>query len=254
MSEAITAAVLVIGNEILSGRTQDANVSFLGQELNQIGIRMMEVRVVADEQVDIVDALNALRTRYDYVFTTGGIGPTHDDITADSVAAAFGVGIDHHPEVYEMLKAYFEEQGLEANEARMRMSRVPDGASLIDNELSLAPGFQIDNVFVLAGVPSVARRMFDRAKNSLPRGRTMLSRSIRSHVGEGTLAQSLSDIQSANPDVEIGSYPWSEGGLYGTSLVARSTNAESLERVTEDLFRMVAELGGEPQRELDGTS
>ena len=151
MSEAITAAVLVIGNEILSGRTQDANIGFLGQELNAIGIRLMEARVVADEPAEIVAAVNALRARYDFLFTTGGIGPTHDDITADSIAAAFDIGIDHHPAVYKMLKTYFEENGFEANEARMRMARIPDGATLIDNDLSLVPGFRIENVFVLAG-------------------------------------------------------------------------------------------------------
>ena len=252
MSEAITAAVLVIGNEILSGRTQDANIGFLGQELNAIGIRLMEARVVADEPAEIVAAVNALRARYDFLFTTGGIGPTHDDITADSIAAAFDIGIDHHPAVYKMLKTYFEENGFEANEARMRMARIPDGATLIDNDLSLVPGFRIENVFVLAGVPSIARTMFASAKKTLPRGDTMLSRSVRSHVGEGALAEPLAEIQNANPDVEIGSYPWAEEGRYGTSLVARSTNAESLERVSEALFQMVADLGGDPLREGDG--
>ena len=246
MPKAITAAVLVIGNEILSGRTKDANIGFLGHELNEIGIRLLEARVVADEQSEIIDAVNALRTRYDYVFTTGGIGPTHDDITSDSIATAFNVGIDYHPDVYKLLKDYFESQGTEANEARMRMARVPDGAELIDNDVSLAPGFQIENVFVLAGVPSIARSMFFRAKNRLRHGETMLSRSVRSHVGEGTLANGLSSIQRDFSDVEIGSYPWSKDGRHGTSVVSRSTNSQRLDQAVQQIFQLVDENGGEP--------
>ena len=246
MSQAVTAAVLIIGNEILSGRTTDANIAFLGHELNEIGIRLLEARVVADEQVEIIDAVNALRSRYTYVFTTGGIGPTHDDITADSIAAAFGVGIDYHPDVYKLLKDYFESEGIEANGARMRMARVPDGATLIDNDVSLAPGFQIENVFVLAGVPSIARNMFARAKSRLTRGATMLSRSVRSHVGEGTLADGLSKLQNDAPTVEIGSYPWSKDGRHGTSVVARSSDEAALVRTAEKIFQLIDERGGEP--------
>ena len=251
MSDTITAAVLVIGNEILSGRTKDANIAYLGQELNHIGIRLTESRIVADDEQDIVDALNALRARYDYVFTTGGIGPTHDDITADSVAAAFGVGIDYHPEVYQVLREYFENNGLEANEARMRMARVPDGASLIDNDVSLAPGFQLDNVFVLAGVPRIARNMFERAKSRLRHGETMLSRSVRCHVGEGTVAEGLSALQAQYTDIDIGSYPWSENGKHGTSLVARSTDEQRLKQAADDIYALVEKLGGEPHWEND---
>ena len=189
MPETVTAAALIIGNEILSGRTQDQNLSFLGEKLGEIGIRLKEARVVSDDAEEIAAALDALRARYDYVFTTGGIGPTHDDITADSVARAFGVGIDYHPEVYAMLKAWFESKGQEANEARMRMARIPDGAEILDNELTLAPGFQIENVFVLAGVPSIARKMFDGAKRRLRGGAPVCSRAIRVHVGEGTVAE-----------------------------------------------------------------
>ena len=170
MPKNVSAAVLVIGNEILSGRTKDVNISFLGEALNEIGIRLEEARIVSDVEADIVAAVNALRARYDYVFTTGGIGPTHDDITADSVAAAFGVDIGYHSEVYELLKQSFESRGVEVNEARMRMARVPSGATLIDNEVSLAPGFQLENVFVLAGVPRIARNMFEAAKGRLSGG------------------------------------------------------------------------------------
>jgi molybdenum cofactor synthesis domain-containing protein len=251
MSQAVTAAVLIIGNEILSGRTKDKNIAFLGHELNEIGIRLLEARVVADEQGEIVDAVNTLRARYDYVFTTGGIGPTHDDITSDSIAAAFGVGIDYHPDVYKLLKDYFESEGIEANQARMRMARVPDGAELIDNDVSLAPGFQLENVFVLAGVPSIARSMFARAKNRLRHGAAMLSRSVRSHAGEGTLAKGLSEIQHAYTDVEIGSYPWSRDGRHGTSVVARSTNGQNLDAAAKQIFGLVDEHGGEPVWETD---
>ncbi len=249
MSDTITAAVLIIGNEILSGRTQDANLAYLGKSLNEIGIQLKEARVVSDDEAEIVDAVNALRARYDYVFTTGGIGPTHDDITADSVAKAFGVGIDYHPEVYEVLKANFESRGMEVNEARMRMARVPDGAKLIDNTVSLAPGFEIENVFVLAGVPSIARAMFDGAKNRLRRGATVLSRSIRVHVGEGTVAADLAEAQAVFPDVDMGSYPWSEDGKYGTSLVLRSIDRERLDLAFDHVFKLTEALGGKPHEE-----
>jgi len=249
MSDLVTAAVLVIGNEILSGRTQDANVAFLGKSLNELGIRLKEVRVISDDEAEIVGAVNALRARYDYVFTTGGIGPTHDDITADSIAAAFGVGIGYHPEIYQKLKDSFENRGYEANEARMRMARVPDGAQLIDNEISLAPGFQIGNVFVLAGVPSIARAMFKGASHRLRRGKVVLSRSIRVMTGEGTIAKALADLQEAYPDVEMGSYPWSLDGTYGTSLVLRATDADRLALAFDRVFAAALELGGQPTEE-----
>ncbi|MEM7123839.1 MAG: competence/damage-inducible protein A [Pseudomonadota bacterium] len=249
MPDTVTAAVLIIGNEILSGRTQDANLAYLGQNLNEIGIQLKEARVVSDDEAEIVDAVNALRARYDYVFTTGGIGPTHDDITADSVAKAFGVGIDYHPEVYEVLKENFESRGMAVNEARMRMARIPDGAKLIDNTVSLAPGFEIENVFVLAGVPSIARAMFEGAKNRLRGGATVLSRSIRVHTGEGTVAADLAEAQTVFPDVDMGSYPWSENGKFGTSLVLRSTDKERLDLAFDYVFKLAEDLGGEPREE-----
>ena len=249
MPGTVTAAALIIGNEILSGRTQDQNLSFLGEKLGEMGIRLKEARVVSDDADDIAAALDALRARYDYVFTTGGIGPTHDDITADSVARAFGVGIDYHPEVYTMLKDWFESIGQEPNEARMRMARIPDGASLLDNELTLAPGFQIENVFVLAGVPSIARKMFDGARKRLKGGAPMCSRAIRVHVGEGTVAEELGAIQDVFPDIDIGSYPWSKDGAYGTSLVMRGTQPERLDEVFAAVFAMAERLGGAPREE-----
>ena len=249
MPRTVSAAALIIGNEILSGRTQDQNLSFLGDKLGELGIRLKEARVVSDDPDDIAAALDALRARYDYVFTTGGIGPTHDDITADSVARAFGVGIDYHPEVYAMLKAWFESKGLQANEARMRMARIPDGASVLDNELTLAPGFQIENVFVLAGVPSIARKMFDGAKKRLSGGAPLCSRAIKVHVGEGTVAEQLGAIQVAFPDIDIGSYPWSTDGAYGTSLVMRGTQPGRVDEVFAEVFDMAKRLGGAPREE-----
>ena len=249
MPGTVTAAALIIGNEILSGRTQDQNLSFLGEQLGEMGIRLKEARVVSDDAEDIVAALDALRARYDYVFTTGGIGPTHDDITADSVARAFGVGIDYHPEVYAMLKEWFESQGHEANEARMRMARIPDGARLLDNEATLAPGFQIENVFVLAGVPSIARKMFNGAKKGLKGGAPVRSRAIKVQVGEGTVAEELGAIQDAFPDVDIGSYPWSKDGAYGTTLVMRSARPARLDEAFAAVFEMAERLGGAPREE-----
>ena len=200
MPKNVSAAVLVIGNEILSGRTKDVNISFLGEALNEIGIRLEEARIVSDVEADIVAAVNALRARYDYVFTTGGIGPTHDDITADSVAAAFGVDIGYHSEVYELLKQSFESRGVEVNEARMRMARVPSGATLIDNEVSLAPGFQLENVFVSR------RGAADRAQyvRSGQRAVCLAARQCAHAAsgctrGEGTIAQPLAALQALYP-------------------------------------------------------
>ena len=249
MSGIVSAAVLVIGNEILSGRTQDANVAFLGRSLNEIGVRLMEVRMVADVEADIVDAVNALRRRYDYVFTTGGIGPTHDDITADSVATAFGVGIDYHPEIYRLLQEHFEERGMKANEARMRMARIPAGAEPIDNEISLAPGFRICNVFVLAGVPTIARAMFKGARNRLRRGTPLLTRSLRAQCSEGAVAAALATLQKTFPEVEMGSYPWSSDGVFGTSLVLRATDTALLDRAFADVFAAAEAAGGRPVEE-----
>ena len=248
-SETITAAVLIIGNEILSGRTQDLNLSFLATRLNELGIQMREARVVADDETEIVDALNSLRNRYDYVFTTGGIGPTHDDITADSVAKAFGVGIDYHAQAFQAFKDYFKEIGLEANEARMRMARTPHGAALIDDKVDLMPGFQMKNVFVLAGVPSVAREMFEGASKRLRGGTTLLSRSMRCHTGEGTVAEALGTLQKAYPDVDMGSYPWTVDGRHGTTLVLRSADTAMLDEAFDKVFEMVKHLGGEPLEE-----
>lgn len=233
MTQAPTAAVLIIGNEVLSGRTKDKNLGYIADSLTALGIDLMEARIVADDEGDIVAALNALRARYTYVFTTGGIGPTHDDITADSVAAAFGVGISHHPEASAILRAYFAEMGREANEARMRMARVPDGATLIHNAVSKAPGFRIGNVFVMAGVPRIMQAMMDAIVPQLTRGAPVLSRTIAFQGGEGDIAKPLKDVQDQFADVTIGSYPFESPQGFATNLVLRTRDAARLAAATE---------------------
>ena len=225
--DVVTAGLLVIGDEILSGRTKDKNIGYIADYLTALGIDLKEVRVVADEEPAIVDALNALRASYSYVFTTGGIGPTHDDITADAVAKAFGVGIDHHPRVVEMLRARFGDADL--NAARMRMARVPDGAELVPNRVSTAPGFRIGNVIVMAGVPAIMQAMLDEAAKTLKTGRKMLSATIRADAREGDIGTPLAEIAASHPTVLIGSYPFfDEARGPNTNIVVRSRDQASL--------------------------
>ena len=239
-----TAAVLIIGNEILSGKTQDANLQFLGLELAKLGIRLEEARVVRDVPDAIVGAVNACREKYTYVFTTGGIGPTHDDITAECIALAFGAPLVVDPGAVERLKR----GGRELNEARLRMARVPQGAELIDNPLSNAPGFKIDNVFVLAGIPSVARAMFAAAAPLLTQGAPIASASADVHLRESDFAAALDDIQRKNPEVEIGSYPFNRDGRYGATLVVRGTDPALIDRALDQIIDAMTALGGETKR------
>ena len=206
--EVVTAALLVIGDEILSGRTKDKNIGYIAEYLTAVGIDLMEVRVVGDEETAIVDALNALRHRYTYVFTTGGIGPTHDDITADCVAKAFGVPIDVDPRALAILQEWLKATGAEMNEARMRMTRIPKGADLVLNKVSGAPGIWIGNVIVMAGVPSIMQAMLDEVAPKLKTGIRMLSETVRADAREGDIGTQLGDIAKANPEVAIGSYPF----------------------------------------------
>jgi molybdenum cofactor synthesis domain-containing protein len=222
MNDAPTAAVLLIGDEVLSGRTKDKNLGFIADYLTAIGIDLKEARVVADEEDDIVAAVNALRARYTYVFTTGGIGPTHDDITADAMAKAFGVGISHHPEASEILLAHFAALGREPNEARMRMARIPHGASLILNPVSKAPGFRFENVHVMAGVPKVMQAMMDEIAPTLIKGAPVRSFTIQFLGGEGDIAKPLQEVQGHSPGVTIGSYPFETPQGFATNLVIRS--------------------------------
>ena len=228
MTKAPTAAVLLIGNEVLSGRTKDKNLGFIADYLAALGIDLLEARVVADDEVDIVAAVNALRVRYTYVFTTGGIGPTHDDITSDCIAKAFGVGISHHPEAVEILTTYFNANGREANEARMRMARIPHGATLVENPVSKAPGFRMDNVFVMAGVPKIMQAMMEKIAPQLLTGVVVQSRTIVFQGGEGDVAKPLKEIQERFGDVTIGSYPFESPQGYGTNLVLRSRDVAAL--------------------------
>ncbi len=225
-----TAAVLLIGNEVLSGRTKDRNLGFIADYLTALGIDLLEARVVADDEAAIIEAVNALRARHTYVFTTGGIGPTHDDITADCIAAAFGVGISHHPQAVQILEAHFKAIGREPNEARMRMARVPDGATLIHNSVSKAPGFKIANVHVMAGVPKVMQAMMDEIAPTLRRGAPMLSRTLQFLGGEGDIAKPLSDAQAAFPGVVMGSYPFESPTGFNTNLVLRSRDQVLLDQ------------------------
>jgi len=241
-----TAAMLVIGDEILSGRTQDSNSNYVARQLTSLGIDLKEVRVVGDEEDEIVAALNALRSRYDFVFTTGGIGPTHDDITADAVAKAFGVGIGYHPEAYAALEARYEPG--QFNDARKRMARVPDGGTLIKNSASVAPGFQVGNVFVMAGVPMVMRAMMEEVVTRLPRGETVKSITVSADLPEGVIAEGLADIQKTYPQTAIGSYPWYRDGRFGAQLVARSRDGDAVEAAAKAIEAMIVRLGAVPER------
>ena len=223
-----TAAMVTIGDEILSGRTRDSNMPHLAAALAAKGIRLRETRVVPDEQAEIVAAINALRARHTHVFTSGGIGPTHDDITADAVAAAFGVGIDVRADARAVLALNYAEGEAALNPARLRMARIPDGAVLIDNPVSRAPGFSIGNVHVMAGVPQVFEAMVAGLLPRLTGGRPLLSDSIRVDRGEGLIAGPLSVLAAAHPGVSIGCYPFNHGGRFGANIVARSPDAEAL--------------------------
>ncbi len=236
----VTAALLVIGDEILSGRTKDKNIGYIADYLTAIGIGLKEVRVVPDVAARIVDAVNALRASHTYLFTTGGIGPTHDDITADSVAAALGVPIDVDPRAVALLEARHGQEGL--NPARLRMARIPEGAELIENAVTAAPGFRIDNVIVMAGVPAIMQAMLDSVAPRLRTGRRVDSRTIVANHREGDLADLLRVIQDRTP-VSIGSYPSFENGVFRTSVVLRSVDAAALDRA-ETLVREMFSTNG----------
>jgi molybdenum cofactor synthesis domain-containing protein len=235
-----TAAVLLIGDEILSGRTKDRNLGYIADFLTALGIDLKEARVVGDSEEDIIAAVNALRARHSYVFTTGGIGPTHDDITADAIAKAFGARIDHDPRALAILKAHYQPHML--NESRLRMARIPEGAELIDNPVSKAPGFRLGNVFVMAGVPKIMQAMLNSLAPQLERGTPMLSATVTAHVGEGDLAKPLGDIQARHLEVTIGSYPFEEQGRFGSQLVLRSRSAASLEAAVREVEEMTRRL------------
>ena len=235
MSERIwTAALVVIGDEILSGRTQDKNVAQVAAWLNVQGIRLAEVRVVADVEGAIVEAVNALRARNDYLFTTGGIGPTHDDITVEAIAAALGVGVVHHPDAVAVLERYYASRG-GATEARLRMARVPDGAALIENRMSGAPGIRIGNIFIMAGVPHITAGMLDALTGTLEGGQPVISRTIGCWVPESEVADVLRETERAHDGVAIGSYPFFRDGRVGANFVVRSPDEALVAATVADL-------------------
>ncbi len=243
MSDIVTAAMIVIGDEILSGRTKDRNIGHLADIMTAIGIDLKEVRVVSDDEGDIVAAVNALRSRYDYVFTTGGIGPTHDDITADSVAKAFGVPCDYDAKAYALLEASYASRNIEFNDARKRMTRMPRGATHIDNPVSVAPGFRIGNVHVMAGVPAIFQAMLDNVVPTLKAGTKLLSATVQCPFGEGIIGGPLGEIQKAHPDTIIGSYPKYQDGTFWTELVVRARSQAALDEARLAIETMLAGLG-----------
>jgi molybdenum cofactor synthesis domain-containing protein len=239
----VTAAVLVIGDEILSGRTKDRNIGYIADYLTAIGIDLREVRVVADDAAAIVDALNGLRARYTYVFTTGGIGPTHDDITADCVAEAFGVQLEFHPDAVAVIKERLAKTGGELNQARLRMARIPRGAGLVANKVSGAPGFWIGNVITMAGIPAVMQAMLDEVAPKLKTGTKLLSETIRADAKEGDVGTELGAIAKAHPETIIGSYPFiDEKQGPNTNIVVRSRDAEKLAAVKAEVETMLTKV------------
>lgn len=239
----VTAALIVIGDEVLSGRTKDKNIGHIAERLTEVGIDLREVRIVPDVEADIVAAVNALRARFTYVFTTGGIGPTHDDITADSIAKAFGVSIDVDPRARAMLLEYIAEKDL--NEARLRMARIPAGASLVVNAVSKAPGFRIENVIVMAGVPRIMQAMLEAVLPELDKGQPMLSDTVLANAREGDIAAALAEIANRYPKATIGSYPFRDDeGRFNTHLVVRARDPQLLAEVGAAVRKMVADYAG----------
>ncbi len=238
------AAIIVIGNEILSGRIQDANIQWIAEKLVALGINLVEVRIIPDIENVISDAVNELRKKVDYVFTTGGIGPTHDDVTTCSIAKAFGVDLYLDKEAK---KSLIDNYGEELTEARLKMAYVPEGCSLIDNPVSGAPGFVIENVYVMAGVPRIMQAMFDNIAVKLKGGARVLSNTIGCALQESDIAKDLGELNEEFDDVEIGSYPHYRGGVLGISLVLRSINDDSLNKATVKLVEIIKKLGDEPR-------
>ncbi|MFC4173166.1 competence/damage-inducible protein A [Microvirga sp. GCM10011540] len=244
MAASVTAALLVIGDEILTGRTKDKNIGYIAEYLTGIGIDLREVRIVPDVEEEIVGAVNALRQRYTYLFTTGGIGPTHDDITADCIAKAFGVGIDHDPRAVAMLRERYQPD--ELNEARLRMARIPDGADLIENPISRAPGFRLGNVFVMAGVPSIMQAMLDNISPTLQTGARMIAETIDAEgLAEGNYAEGLAAVASSHEGVSIGSYPSFSAGGFRNQIVVRGKDPAAVANATLAVNDLLRRLKGD---------
>lgn len=240
-----TAAILVIGNEILSGATQDANTSYIATHMSRRGIRVMEARTVPDIPAEIIGAVNALREKYTYVFTTGGIGPTHDDITANCVAEAFGMSIDVRDDARKILEDYYQTQNIVPNAARLRMARIPDTAVLIDNPISAAPGFKLGNVFVMAGIPKIMQSMLLHVDTMIEGGAPVLAKTVACSLKEGDIAEALGDVQKAFPDIDIGSYPRGQQ-TPSLFLILRGTDDIQLTEATKRVAALVKTFGEEP--------
>lgn len=248
----VTACLIVIGNEILSGRTRDANLPFLARTLNDWGVRLREARVIPDDTETIVATVNECRAAFDHVFTSGGIGPTHDDITAAAIAKAFGVALVRNPEAVARLEAQYDPADL--TEARLKMADIPEGATLIDNPVSRAPGFRLENVFVLAGVPVILQAMVAGLRHEIAGGRPMLSRTVTAAIAEGVLAPGLAALQEEFPDIEIGSYPFFRLRKFGVSVVLRGTDPARLDAAAAALKALLEKLGGKPLENAPGAS
>ncbi|WP_417804511.1 competence/damage-inducible protein A [Thalassospira lucentensis] len=242
MSDPVRACLIIIGNEILSGRTHDKNLPYLAEELNTLGVRLAETRVIPDIEQTIIDTVNECRAAFDYVFTTGGIGPTHDDITSECVAKAFGVAIELNADAHALLKSHYENPE-DLNEARLRMAHIPVGAELIDNPISKAPGFRMENVYVMAGVPMIMQAMFQGIKHQLVGGKPMVSRSVGGYIPEGAIAKVLAEIQGDFPKTDIGSYPFLREGKLGTTLVVRGENPDEVNQASERIRTAITDQG-----------
>ena len=242
----VTACLLIIGNEILSGRTKDANLNFLALELNKLGVQLRECRVIPDVEQSVVDTVNEVRRKFDYVFTTGGIGPTHDDITADCIAKAFGVDISEHPEAVARMTRHYGDPAL-FTPARRRMARIPHGGVLVDNPVSIAPGFQMENVFTFAGIPKIMQAMFESMKHRLVGGAPVISRTVRTNLPEGIIAEPLGALQKRFDDLDIGSYPGFRNGKVSVSLVLRGTDDARLAAAAAELIDTLKKMNGEAE-------
>ena len=238
-----TAAIIVIGDEILSGRTKDKNIGWLAEQLTTLGISLKQARVIADDRDTIIETVRTLSACYDYVFTSGGIGPTHDDITTESVAAAFDVNVIRHPEAEKRLIAHYKDTDIEFNEARQKMADIPQDAILIDNPVSAAPGFQIENVFVMAGIPSILQSMFDGYKHRLTGGVQPTRITVQCQIGEGTIAGIMEQTSLTFDGVSIGSYPWFKPGQFGTAVVLTSLDETLAHEAARQLASFVQEAG-----------
>ena len=249
-----TAAILVIGDEILSGRTKDKNIGWLAEELTKLGISLCEARVIADVEQIIISHVQDLSDRYDYVFTSGGIGPTHDDITTQSVAAAFGVPVIRHAGAEARLVRHYQDTDIDFNEARQKMADIPETATLIDNPVSAAPGYKLGNVYVMAGVPSILQAMFATFSHTLTGGVQPTRITIQCAIGEGTIATIMGDIATSFDGVSVGSYPWFKPGQFGTAVVLTGLDAEKVDKAAEELERLVKQSGYEARRDLDNST